>query len=79
MQGLSKKTGKMEKKINVLQGGYLGLQSGYLDKLNKLKKQKEKLLMELKTFKRLEENEERAMVKRLQTITEEVSIISHTT
>lgn len=75
MQSLSKKTAKTEKKVNVLLGGYLGLQNGYLDKLNKMKKQKEKLLMELKTFKRLEQNEERAMVKRQQTLSEELRVV----
>jgi hypothetical protein len=36
-------------------------------------KQREKLLVELKTFQRLEANEERAIVKRVETLKEEVS------
>jgi hypothetical protein len=37
-------------------------------------RQRDKLLIELKTFQRLEENEERAIVKRVETLMEEVSL-----
>ncbi|KAF1594287.1 UNVERIFIED_CONTAM: Cell division cycle 5-like protein, partial [Eudyptes robustus] len=72
---LSKKTAKIEKKVSVLVGGYLGIQKNLLDKIHRSQKQKEKLLLELKTFQRLEENEDRAMVKRVHTLNEELSSV----
>lgn len=45
------------------------------NKLLECMKQREKLLIELKTFERLEQNEERAMVKRVGTLMKEVSAI----
>jgi hypothetical protein len=38
-------------------------------------KQREKLLLELKTFQRLEQNEERAIVKRVETLMKEVRAV----
>ncbi|CAD5206576.1 unnamed protein product [Bursaphelenchus okinawaensis] len=75
MAQLSKKTVKVEKKVNVLLGGYLGIQKTFVDKIHRNQQQKEKLLMELKTFQRLEENEEKAMVKRVHTLTDELSAV----
>lgn len=41
-------------------------------KINELRKDEDRLLIELKTFQRLEENEEKAIVKRVETLKEEV-------
>lgn len=88
MTNLSKKTSKLEKKLKVVLGGYTvsdlcifqlisqqfqNIQHNLQTKLQDCAKQREKLLIELKTFQRLEENEKRAIVKRVDTLMEEVS------
>jgi hypothetical protein len=45
-----------------------------LAKLHELYKERAKSLLELKTFQRLEENEQKAIVKRTNSITDEVAI-----
>jgi len=72
MTDLSKKTAKLEKKLKVVLGGYTGIQNTLQTKLQECIKQREKLLIELKTFQRLENNEERAIVKRVETLMKEL-------
>ncbi|KAL3111728.1 hypothetical protein niasHT_011015 [Heterodera trifolii] len=63
---------KVEKKVKVKLGGYINIHSNLHAKLDELHREKEKLLLELKTFRRLEENEQKAIVKRTETLTREL-------
>ncbi|KAI6178763.1 hypothetical protein M3Y98_00537000 [Aphelenchoides besseyi] len=72
MTDLSKKTQKLEKKLKIKLGGYITIQNNLQTKLQECVKQREKLLTELKTFQRLEQNEERAMVKRVDVLMKEL-------
>jgi len=69
----SKKTQKLEKKLKVTLGGYAGIQAALQNKIDELRKDQDRLLIELKTFQRLEENELKAIYKRRTILTEEVT------
>ncbi|KAI6232968.1 hypothetical protein M3Y99_00957000 [Aphelenchoides fujianensis] len=72
MNELAKKANKVEKKLQVKLGGYISIQNNLQTKLRECLKEREKLLTELKTFRRLEQNEERAMVKRVEVLMKEL-------
>uniref|UniRef100_A0A915N824 Centromere protein H n=2 Tax=Meloidogyne TaxID=189290 RepID=A0A915N824_MELJA len=61
MTSQATKMQKLEKKVRLK-----------LDKLQELAKQRETALLELKTFKRLEQNEQKAIVKRINSLTAEL-------
>ncbi|KAI1709251.1 pre-mRNA splicing factor component domain-containing protein [Ditylenchus destructor] len=68
----SKQTQKIEKKMKVKLGGYAQIQANLQAKIDQLRKDQDRLLIELKTFQRLEENELKAIYKRRTTLQEEL-------
>uniref|UniRef100_A0A915E201 Uncharacterized protein n=1 Tax=Ditylenchus dipsaci TaxID=166011 RepID=A0A915E201_9BILA len=72
MQNQAKKTVKLEKKLKVTLGGYMGIQSALQTKIDTLRKDQDRLLIERKTFQRLEENELKAIYKRRTILTSEL-------
>jgi len=72
MQQEAKATGKLEKKLKVKMGGYAVRQQQFRTRIDEARREKDRLVIELKTFQRLEKNEERAIVKRTQVLIEEV-------
>lgn len=63
---------KLEKRVKVKLAGYMNIESGLLAKLHELRSQRETAMLELKTYQRLEQNEQKAIVKRMNTITDEL-------
>ncbi|KAL7074159.1 hypothetical protein ACQ4LE_006313 [Meloidogyne hapla] len=63
---------KLEKKVRLKLGGYMNIESSLTAKLQDLARQRENGLLELKTFKRLEKNEQKAIVKRINSLTAEL-------
>lgn len=72
MQQEAKATGKLEKKLKVKLGGYAVRQQQFQTRIDEARREKDRLATELKTFQRLEKNEERSIVKRTQVLIEEV-------
>uniref|UniRef100_A0A914GQH6 Uncharacterized protein n=1 Tax=Globodera rostochiensis TaxID=31243 RepID=A0A914GQH6_GLORO len=72
MQQQAHRVQKVEKRVKVKLGGYINIHSNLHAKLDELHREKEKLLLELKTFHRLEENEQKAIVKRTNALTQEL-------
>uniref|UniRef100_A0A914KND9 Cell division cycle 5-like protein n=2 Tax=Meloidogyne TaxID=189290 RepID=A0A914KND9_MELIC len=72
MTSQATKMQKLEKKVRLKLGGYMNIESSLTDKLQELAKQRETALLELKTFKRLEQNEQKAIVKRINSLTAEL-------
>uniref|UniRef100_A0A915LLT7 Pre-mRNA splicing factor component Cdc5p/Cef1 C-terminal domain-containing protein n=1 Tax=Meloidogyne javanica TaxID=6303 RepID=A0A915LLT7_MELJA len=72
MTSQATKMQKLEKKVRLKLGGYMNIESSLTDKLQELAKQRETALLELKTFKRLEQNEQKAIVKRISSLTAEL-------
>uniref|UniRef100_A0A183BXP0 Biogenesis of lysosome-related organelles complex 1 subunit 5 n=1 Tax=Globodera pallida TaxID=36090 RepID=A0A183BXP0_GLOPA len=65
MQQQAHRVQKVEKRVK-------NIHSNLHAKLDELHREKEKLLLELKTFHRLEENEQKAIVKRTNALTQEL-------
>ena len=63
---------KLEKKVKVKLAGYMNIEATLLAKLQELAKQRENGLLELKTYRRLEENEQKAIVKRMNQLSGEL-------
>ncbi|CAK5090759.1 unnamed protein product [Meloidogyne enterolobii] len=72
MTSQATKMQKLEKKVRLKLGGYMSIESSLTAKLQELAKQRETGLLELKTFKRLEQNEQKAIVKRINSLTAEL-------
>ncbi|CAK5090140.1 unnamed protein product [Meloidogyne enterolobii] len=72
MTSQATKMQKLEKKVRLKLGGYMSIESSLTAKLQELAKQRETALLELKTFKRLEQNEQKAIVKRINSLTAEL-------
>lgn len=70
----AKRSSKLEKKLFIKLGGYANIQSNLQAKIDELRKDEDRLLIELKTFQRLEDNEEKAIIKRLETLKKEVKV-----
>lgn len=68
---------KIEKRVKVKMAGYTAIQTNLESKIEELRKDKSRLLIELRTFQRLEENEQKAIVKRTNTIVEELRQQEH--
>ncbi|CAJ0956739.1 unnamed protein product, partial [Mesorhabditis belari] len=72
MTAKAKKTGKVEKRVKVKLGGYNAIHASLVQKIQDRQTDIEYTSIELSTFKRLAEHEEKAINKRVGKITDEV-------
>jgi pre-mRNA-splicing factor CDC5/CEF1 len=72
MKAQAKQAQKLDKRLNTKLGGYCSIQLKLTSKIEELRREQESLLTQLKTFRRLEENEEKAIHKRVNTLVEEL-------
>jgi len=63
---------KLEKRVKVKLAGYATIQANLQAKIDELRKDRDRLLIELHTFQRLEANEQKAIVKRTGRLIEEL-------
>ncbi|XP_046667969.1 cell division cycle 5-like protein [Homalodisca vitripennis] len=69
----AKRAAKMERKIKIITGGYQTRAQGVIKQLQDMHDQIEQARMELSTFKFLKEQEEAAIPRRIESLTEDVS------
>ncbi|PAV59813.1 hypothetical protein WR25_08024 [Diploscapter pachys] len=71
MAARAKKTTKMEKKLKIKLGGYASIYSSIVTKLNEVHNELDLTNIDMETFRRLSEHEEKAIQKRLSRLREE--------